>query len=167
MPAEAPPADWVPSYSGSTTTLRQGFTARGAVAGVHIAYYRDQRKGRELITSGNQLVLPHETRWKEMARSNAVVTVDGTERAAHRASLLGERVALVAYRLYWVDGRLTASEYEAKARLAWSRLTGGSGDGALVVVFAVERPERDVAREALEALLPSIQRALAAALEAK
>jgi exosortase A len=166
-PAATPPADWVPSYSGFAATMRQGFSADGAAAGVHVAYYRDQRKGRELITSANELVLPHEVRWKEVARGDAIVTIDGAKQPVHRALLLGERNRLVVYRLYWVDGRLTASDYGAKALLAWSRLTGSSGDAALVVVFAVERDERDVAREALEALLPSITRMLAAASETR
>ena len=69
-------------------------------------------------------------------------------------------VVIVAYRLFWVDGAVTGSEYRAKAWMAWSRLRGGAGDAALVVVFAPEREVRDVAREAMEALAPSILRSL-------
>ena len=72
----------------------------------------------------------------------------------HRALLLGERNRLVVYRLYWVDGRLTASDYGAKALLAWSRLTGGRGDAALVVVYAPwSATSGDVAREALRGVV--------------
>jgi exosortase A len=154
------PSDWVPDYSGFVAQSRQGFVNRDASAGVHLAYYRDQRKGHELVTSGNQLVLAKNDRWKELARDTAQVTLAGRPQAAHRSEITGYRDRLVVYRLYWVDGRLTDSDYAAKAMLAWSRLRGGTGDAALVVVFAQEREGLDVAREALEALWPSIERTL-------
>ena len=166
-PAATMPAEWVPSYAGFTDKLRQGFSSSEGAAGVHIAYYRDQRKEHELVTSTNQLVLAHEVRWKPVERGDALVAIDGGKQEVHRAVLAGERERLVVYRLYWVDGKLTASDYGAKAQLAWSRLTGGSGDAALVVVFAPEREGRDLARDALEALLPSIVRTLAVAREAR
>ena len=156
-----------PATPGFTDKLRQGFSSSEGAAGVHIAYYRDQRKEHELVTSTNQLVLAHEVRWKPVERGDALVAIDGGKQEVHRAVLAGERERLVVYRLYWVDGKLTASDYGAKAQLAWSRLTGGSGDAALVVVFAPEREGRDLARDALEALLPSIVRTLAVAREAR
>lgn len=161
------PSEWVPDYSGFVAQSRQGFANRDAKAGVHLAYYRDQRKGRELVTSGNQLALPQNDRWKEIERSSADVAIAGRPQSANRAVISGNRDRLVVYRLYWVDGRLTASDYAAKAMLAWSKLTGGTGDAALVVVFAQDRDGLDVARDALEALWPSIERTLAATRDAR
>ena len=94
------------------------------------------------------------------------VTLEGRERKAWRAEVAGDRDMLVAYRLYWIDGRLSATDMMAKAMLAWSRLTGGTGDAALVVVYAREREGHESAREALEQLWPSIERALDATRKA-
>ena len=161
-PAGMLPSAWAPDYSGFVAQTRQGFVNRDAKAGVHVAYYRDQRKGRELVTSGNQLVLANNERWKELARATTDVKIAGSNVPVQRAEIAGNRQRLAVYRLYWVDGRRTDSDYAAKAMLAWSRLTGGSGDAALVTVFAEEREGLDDARDALEALWPSIERALVA-----
>ena len=159
---DAPPTAWLPSYSGAKARRTQAFVRDGAVAGVHVEYYRDQRKGEELVTSANQLVQPENNRWALVASGSADVMLDGTRQEAHRAIIVGDRTRLVVYRLYWIDGRITASDLAAKTLLAWSRLTGGSGDAALIVVSARERDDSDTAREALQALWPSISRSLVA-----
>jgi len=85
------------------------------------------------------------------------VRFDGIEVEARRTLIADPRQnRLVAYSLYWVDGTLTSNDYVAKTRLAWSRLTGGTGDAALVVFFAPDQDGSDPAREALEALSPAV-----------
>jgi exosortase A len=156
------PGDWKPSYAGHAAALREGYTRAGRSAGLYIAFYRNQAKGRELITSGNQLVLPQDNFWKEVERSDAMLAYAGRPVGLSRSVIVGlrERERLIAYRLFWVDGRVTGSEYVAKALLAWSRLTGRNADAALIVTFAPETAERDVAREAMEALSVPIGRVL-------
>lgn len=166
-PAAQMPSSWTPNYSGFAADARQAFVSQGATAGVYLAYYRDQHKGRELVTMYNELVRARENRWSELTSGAADVALDGGQREAWRAVISGGGERFVAYRLYWVDGRLAAGDARAKALLAWSRLTGGTGDAALVVVYAAEREGRDVAREALEALWPSIERALVATRSAR
>jgi EpsI family protein len=161
-PGSEMPTTWTPSYSGFTADARQAFVNQGATAAVYVAYYRAQRKGHELVTTANQLVLPRENRFVEVASGVVEVPIAGERRSVLRADIAGLRDRLVAYRLYWVDGRLTSSDAMAKALLAWSRLTRGTGDAALVVVYARQQDGRDVAREALEALWPSIERSLVA-----
>ena len=59
--------DWKPRYRGYAAELRQAFSKDGRDVGLYIAYYRQQAKGSELITSGNQLVIPEDWKWKQMA----------------------------------------------------------------------------------------------------
>ncbi len=163
-PATYPDIGWTPGFLGEAARLRQGFVRSGSVAGLQVFYYRNQVKGRELVTSGNHLVLPKEFRWREVDYRPAAVRFDGVEVEARRTLIADPRQnRLVAYSLYWVDGTLTSSDYVAKARLAWSRLTGGSGDAALVVFFAPDQEGSDPAREALEALSPAVADMLEAA----
>jgi EpsI family protein len=158
-PVAAPPSEWQPSYSGFSATLRQGFASSAGAAGLYIAYYHNQAKGRELVTSGNQLVLPQDDKWKEVDRRTEDVAFAGDTVRALRIEVSGVRERLVVYRLFWVDGHVTGSEYVAKARIAWSRLRGRAGDAALIVTFAREG-SRDAARGALEALSGGIKQAL-------
>ena len=57
------------------------------------------------------------------------------QRAGGKAEILGKQIRLEVFRLYWVDGRVTSSQYVAKARLAWSKLSGRGDDAALVVMY--------------------------------
>jgi EpsI family protein len=67
----------------------------------------------------------------------------------------GER--LVAWHWYWIDGRLTASDYRAKAWIAWSRLIGHGDDAATIVVYAPKEGAGEVALDAfIHDVWPSI-----------
>jgi exosortase A len=160
---DAPPIDWRPSYSGFAAEMRQAYARDGAVVGLHIDYYRNQVKGRELVTSNNQLVAPKEFRWRELASGEGEIRWDGAAIPALRATIASDAGRFTAWRLFWVDGHVTGSEYAAKAWLAWSRVRGQTGDAALIVAFAPVSDGRDAARDALEALAPEIERQLDAA----
>jgi len=159
-------AGWTPDYAGQAVASTQSFAKGDVPVGVYIAYYRNQVKGRELVTSSNQLVAPGNQRWRTVESDREPVRFDGASVTATRSVVSGPR-RLVAYRLLWIDGQVTGSDYVAKALLAWSKLRGGAGDGALIVVYAPEATGDTVAREALEALSPSIVRSLSAAKGAR
>ena len=92
---------------------------------------------------------------------------NGRPIAAEALELAGPAVDLEVLRLYWVQGRVTASPYVAKAMLAWSRLTGAGDDSALIVVYAPRPVSRDdtkaVLRQFLQDVSPNIDRTLNAA----
>jgi exosortase A len=157
-------SEWAPGYAGESAKLRQAFERPGAVAGMQVVYYRNQAKGRELVTSGNQLVSQGAFRWREVEVGPTQLRFGAAPAEARRTVISDARHdRLVAYSLYWVDGTVTSSDFVAKARLAWSRLAGGSGDAALVVFFAPEGEGREPAREAMEALSPAVLAMLEAA----
>jgi exosortase A len=150
-------SEWTPGFHGESAKLAHGFERAGASVGMHVVYYRNQVKGRELVTSGNQLVSSGAFRWREVELRPVVVHFDAAAVEARRTVIADPRQnRLVAYSLYWVDGTVTSNDYVAKARLAWSRLAGGTGDAALVVFFAPDQEGSDPAREALEALSPAV-----------
>ena len=154
--ADDAPSSWQPAYLGHAATSQQVFAKDGAAAGVYIAFYRNPAKGRELVTSGNHLVAPENFVWKEVDRREATLALAGRPVDATRIEISGARERLVAWRVFWIDGRITGSEYVAKALIAWSKLRGRGGDAALIVVHARDTGREDVARTALEALSPNI-----------
>ena len=166
-PLPRPPFDWQPDYKDFNADLRAGFSRDGIPAGAFIALYRGQRKGHELITSGNVLVLPSNPHWHELSRTDAEVNWNGRPVTAVRSEIAGVRVRLVAYRLYWIDGTLTSSDYVGKVLLAWSKLRGHGDDSAVIVFYAPQTAGRDLAREALEAMAPHIEQTLIAAQRGK
>jgi exosortase A len=167
VPTDNALPSWTPAFGGHSATLRQTFSKGGAESALYIAYYRNQTKGRELVTSVNQLVTSSDRSWTEVLREPVTVSSDGKPIEVMRSVLGGPRERLVAYRLYWIDGKLTISDHRTKAWLVWSKLHGRGDDAALIVFYAPEREGRDAAREALEALLPNVLRMLAATSEAR
>ena len=158
--------DWKPRYRGFASELQQTFRKDGRDVGIYIASYRNQEKGRELVTSGNLLVAREDWDWKQMAEGSDSVEWAGQRVPVGEAEILGSQVRLEVFRLYWVDGRMTSSAYVAKARLAWSKLSGRGDDAALVVMYTPILASGDAARETLRgfasAMSPAIERTLAA-----
>jgi EpsI family protein len=71
------------------------------------------------------------------------------------------------YRLYWIAGHVTSSQYVAKALTAWSVLSGRGDDSALIVIYTPNpepgRQGRDTLHDFASAMSPAIERALAMA----
>jgi len=169
-PAPGTLATWKPHYKGFASEFQQTFAKGGRDVGLYIAYYRNQEKGRELVTSGNVLVAAEDWHWRRMASGS-----DSTDWAGRRASVdraeikaEGERVRLEVFRLYWVDGSTTSSEYVAKARLAWGRLSGRGDDAALVVMYTPVQDAGDsraTLRGFASSMSPAIEQALVTAAQ--
>jgi EpsI family protein len=163
--------DWKPRYRGYAAELQQTLTKDGHEVGLYVAYYRNQSKGSELITSGNQLVTPEDWRWKQVGKGSDSIEWSGRPERVERADLSGQTIGLQAYRLYWVAGRVTSSQYEAKALQAWSKISGRGDDAALVIVYAARRTRDDdptpILRAFTREMSPSIERTLAATREAR
>jgi exosortase A len=129
-----PFVNWKPRYQGHIRELAQCFQADGAPVGVYVAYYANQEKGRELITSGNLLVARDDWTWKQVAKGTASADWAGAPATFHRATLAGNAGPLETWQLFWIDGQATESPYVAKALLAWAKIRGHD-DGAALIVF--------------------------------
>jgi EpsI family protein len=163
--------DWKPRYRGYAAELWQTLAKDGREVGLYVAYYRQQSKGSELITSGNQLVTPEDWKWKQVGKGSDSVEWNGRPERIERADLSGQSRALQAYRLYWVAGHVTASQYEAKALQAWSKISGRGDDAALIVIYAPRRTRDDdptpILRAFAREMSPSIEHALTATRESR
>ncbi|HEX4884747.1 MAG TPA: exosortase A [Casimicrobiaceae bacterium] len=156
------PAQWQPGFRNEGAKLRQGFLRNGVPVGLHVSAYVNQAKGRELVTSTNQLVHPNDFAWRELERRSTAVRFGDREASATRSLLSGERGRFVVVWTYWIDGHVTANPVVAKAWLAWTRARGRPDLAALVAVFVPEREGGDAATDAMQALLPVTDAALRA-----
>jgi exosortase A len=162
---EPPRTGWKPHYSGFARELHQGFASGEAIAGVYVAYYRDQTNGGELITSTNSLVTSNDLRWKEIGSGSRPVVWSGTDTAMQRALLSNSAGQIAVYHAFWVGGRVTASAYDAKLLSILSRLSGRNDDSALIVFYMpVSGDDERGADARLQALVqaasPAVQRLL-------
>ena len=159
--------DWKPRYAGYASEINQTFEKDHYVVGLYLAYFRNQEKARELITSGNVLVKAVEFRWKQLSTKTDTLDWLGSPTQARRAEIVGPNVHLNIELLYWVEGTLTSSDYLAKALTAWSKLRGRGDDSALIVIYTrdseTDKKSMEMLHDFAAAMSPSIERSIEAA----
>jgi exosortase A len=129
------PIDWKPRYGGFARELHQGFRRDGDWAAVYIAYYRNQVKGNELITSSNVIVDKKDYQWRELERVTDTLELGDGKHEAQRYLISGAPGRIMAFRLYWIDGHFVSGDVTGKLMLAWSKLRGHADDSALVLFY--------------------------------
>ncbi|TDP74608.1 exosortase A [Roseateles toxinivorans] len=159
VPAADVDMQWAPEYKNPSATLNQTFAKNGHEIGMYVAYYRHQNSERKLVSSENVLVSSKNPKWAQVSSGSHGLDVDGSRLNLGAAELRGSAVAdaatprrLLVWHLYWVNGRLTRSDHEAKAFGALYRLLGRGDDGALLV-FYVEKDAAAGAQAALESFV--------------
>jgi exosortase A len=138
-------AGWKPAFHEPSATTNLEYVLDGRRVGVYTGYYRQQGYKRKLISSDNVLVSSEDPEWLQIAAPTGVaLTIDGQpltlresvlRRTATRSS---PEQRLVVWQVYWVAGKLTASDHWAKVLAATDRLLGRGDDAAVVIFYAAE-----------------------------
>ena len=171
--------DWKPLYFEPSAQASQSYTGPagsvGGSVGVRLVYYRTQTDSRKLVNSGNVLVHSTDFHWnllktspRPMPPPNSTLTVNASEILGDAAPGQSDRPRLRVWQFYWVGGRLTHSDMQAKLFSAWQRLSGQGDESAAVLIYALE-PTAGAADPLLDsfvqanlpALLQSLQQAAA------
>lgn len=142
-----PVSSWRPAYANPASELQAGFSRDGQSVGVYVGYYRNQDYRSKLVTSTNVLVNSADPVWSVVARGQRQANIDGLPPRLMTAELLGRdsvpETRLLVWRWYWINGRLTSSDIEAKLYTALSRLRGEGDDSAVVMLYSA-RHDADV-----------------------
>jgi exosortase A len=150
--------DWTPAYVNPAATVTRQYMAQARPVGLFVAYYRSQGPERRLVSSVNKLVRSDDQTWTQAAVGSRSVNVGDrsvvvrTARVRRQAASL-DSTTLIVRQIYWINGTFVAGDAQAKAWAAWHRLLGRGDDGAVVVVFALERQPGDA-----DALLDAFMR---------
>lgn len=143
--SESPLSEWQPLFNGASAQARQTYAGPQGLVAVHVAYYRNQDDTRKLVTSSNVLVRSEDRQWNQIRQGAQVVALPGGDLRLRTAELLGassraavERAQLRVWHFYWVGGRMTSSDVEAKLQGVWQRLTGQGDESAAIVVYALD-----------------------------
>jgi len=142
------PTTWQPEIEKPAAQLQRGYAASEDPAspsiGLFIGYFRQQSADSKLVSSNNQLVRSTDRDWAlAEAGFHRFALRSGTEVRVRTASLRrpvaqADATRLRVWQLYWVNGRYTADDNEAKAYGALYRLLGRGDDGAVLVLHTVE-----------------------------
>jgi len=145
-----PMSSWRPHFMNPAGVLHGRFEpeAGGPAVGVYVGYYRDQRYGRQLVTSVNQFVNDETDKdWSQTARGLATLDAPAAPPAWRTGELRGQALGAVSgdgssaprlrvWQVYWINGRPFISDWQAKLYGAWLSLLGRGDDAAVVLVYA-------------------------------
>jgi len=143
---DKPALEWAPRWQNPSAAAHHGYAGPAGRVGLFVAYYRGQEADSKLVSSLNEVVGLNERTWNPMGTARVSVESAGRRISAQATDIQAPPTAdraspkaLVAWRVYWIDGRFVASNVEAKLRNALARLLGRGDDGAAIVIYA----ERD------------------------
>ncbi|HEY8877993.1 MAG TPA: exosortase A [Roseateles sp.] len=144
--AAKPLTSWTPHFKTPAASLNGRYqpAAGGEPVGVFIGYYRDQRYGRQLVTSVNDIVSDEDDKaWSRTTAGRAEVDSQAWRTAELRGQALDQvsgggstAPRLRVWQVYWINGRLFASDWQAKLYGVWQSLLGQGDDAAVVIVYA-------------------------------
>ena len=131
--------DWKPAYANASVERQAAYTREDKTVGLYVGYYHNQDYQRKLVTSTNVLVRSNDPTWIILSRNSAEINLEGIPPSIETAELLSKDIAasrLVVWQWYWINGKLTASDFEAKLLTAFSRLRGRGDDSAVIMLYA-------------------------------
>ena len=144
---------WRPFYLGADLETSADYRRGEDVVSTHVAYYRSQTQGAELINLSNRLVGPDDKAWRQIRTSANVVAIDSGDFPVKEGSLAGRGGRKLVWTWYWIDGATTTSPYRAKFLEMTSKLLGTSPPAAGISLSAPIQSDEDAARRIMAAFL--------------
>ncbi|MCC6472253.1 MAG: exosortase A [Burkholderiales bacterium] len=156
---------WQPQYANPSAEIVQSYANGSEVVELRLAWYQNQRPGRQIFSSQNVLAPTIGGEWRvTSAELERTLSIGGRPLSLIQTQLAGRSARLLVWNWYWVDGRATTSPYWGKLLQAKSVLLGGGDDAVLVALGTplAEDPQQAAARlEAFtETMLPAIDATL-------
>ncbi|GAB1720597.1 MAG: exosortase A [Nitrosospira sp.] len=162
--SETPESGWTPVYVGEPAQLGRAYRNGRFSVDLYISYYRNQRQGKELISSGNVLVPELDPIWRNVGERARPVDFGSGEITINESQLRSSSKNLVVWRWYWLGDEETISPYMAKMLMARKKLLGRNDDAAEIIVASSydESPDEAilVLQDFLRDMMPEIMRSL-------
>ena len=151
---------FAPHYLRARAVENQVFVSGDRRVALFVGYYSGQLTNGALVTYDNDVVITADKVWGSTARRGRSVTAGGTTFDVVESEIKGNTTRgderLLTWRWYWINGRLTTSNYLAKAYNALDKLTG-RGDDSAVIVVTTPLSAGDAAPATLQAFVAAAQ----------
>ena len=162
--AAEPLTDWRPHYESAAASVFQVYRKGDRAVAVYVGFYRDQRKGAELLTTTNFMVVQKHPVWANVGESRRTEVLGNGPTEIRQTRLRSDGQRLLIWDWFHLSGRDVVSLYVGKMLLARDRLLG-RGDDAAAIILATPYTERredaeETLREFVRDMLPSIEVAL-------
>jgi exosortase A len=128
---------WRPAILAPDAELAQVYKWQDRCVKLYVAYHEPGVRNAKLVSSSNSLF--DRIRWQWIGERGAEATIDGKTVRVRQTSIRSADASLVLWNWYWVDGKFTSNEFEAKWLLAKSRITRSPLGSAMIVIATDER----------------------------
>ncbi len=133
-------APWQPGFVNPSANAFKAYEKAGRHVGVWVGYYRSEGKDRKLVSSVNGVVGGEDKSWRQQKAGNRPVSLElpaFQTVTVSRGSVLGftDTERMMVWQLYWIGGRWTHRDAEAKLWQIWDRLLGRGDEGAVVLLI--------------------------------
>lgn len=163
--AVEPFTDWRADYKGEDAQLTQAYTKNGRTVAVTLFYYRYQRRGADLVTSGNMIVHQGHPVWNNVGEELRSEQVNGKQADTLQIKLRSPSQRVLVWRWNWLNGRISVNDYWAKWHEAGSRLLGRWDAAAAIIISAPYDEEEDEAASAMREFMREMMPAIMASLD--
>jgi EpsI family protein len=137
---------WRPYYLGAAASTLAFYRKDERSVAVYLGYYRNQRRGAELVGSQNVIAGAVDSPWTRISESVRVEELANGSVALRQTRLGSAGARLLVWDWYRVAGFDLSNPYVAKALLARDKLLG-RGDESLAIVLAAPYEARPEAAE--------------------
>ncbi len=163
---EATPAtDWRPKYEGASASIFQTYRKGNRVVVLYIGFYPQQRRGAELVTSTNVMVVQKHPVWSNVGESHRKENLGKGPLNVRETRLRSGARRLLIWDFFHISGYELTNPYLAKLLLSRNKLFDRGDSGAAIIIAAPYDDEPDAAadtlREFAREMAPSIDAALA------
>jgi exosortase A len=163
--SQNPESGWEPVYVGDPAQLRLAYRNAKSSVDLYISYYRNQRQGKELISSGNVLVPELDPIWRSIGGHPRLVDFGSRQITVNESQLRSPSKNLLVWRWYWLGDEETTNAYIAKMVIARKKLLGRNDDGAEIIIATSYNESPDEAVPVLQGYLRDMMPEIAQSLK--
>ena len=127
---------WKPSIAPSQAELHRFYQKNSQSVGIIVNYYRNQKKGAQLISSLNRLVPYEGQEWNRAGISARSELIQNKTQTLLETRINGKTLKFVVWHWYSINGKSTISDYTGKLLQAKNKLLLQGDDGVSVMVLA-------------------------------
>ena len=134
-----------PAFQNPSAEINRVYGNGDALIGLYLGYYQDQDYERKLVSSANVLAVSNDPVWSVVTQGARTASFGSEQTSVRTAELRRlplsgseQHSRLNVWKIYWIDGRLTANDYRAKVYSAVYRLLGRGDHSAVIIVYAAK-----------------------------
>ena len=160
-----PLTSWRPRYSGAAASMFGVYRKGDRTVALYLGYYPRQRRGEELVTTTNVMVVQKDPVWRQIAQAARTKDLGVGPVDIRETELKSAGQSLLIWDWFRIAGHDLSNPYRAKLLLARERLLGRGSEGAAIILATPYDGRPGVAeatlREFANEMLPSIDATLA------